>query len=130
MAGTIGLCNSGKWLDRQFVSLLEAKERRLVSKITKFINSFSADVMKIHKSMSKPDSVLLVLREHYKLEAMTRFATIPERLRIGILAYVHALTKPNFIPSTRTQSRLREKAVAAALVTMQASGGNAVPPSE
>lgn len=116
MAGTIGLCNSGKWLDRQFETMTD---KHLVQRITKFIQKFSKEVMRIHKTCSKPDNILLILREHYKLEATTRFSGITESLRIGIHAYIHALTKPNFVASTRTQRGLRLKAVANALVSLQ-----------
>lgn len=114
MAGTIGLCNSGKWLDRQFESMTD---KHLVHRIAKFIQKFSKEIMIIHKSYSKPENILMILREHYKLEVTTRFSGIPENIRIGIHAYVHALTKPNFTPSTKTQQGLRMKAVAKALIS-------------
>jgi hypothetical protein len=120
MAGTIGLCNSGKWLDRQFETMTD---KHLVYRITKFIQKFSKEIMGIHRSHSKPDNILLILREHYKLEATTRFSGITASIRIGIHAYIHALTKPNFTASTKTQQGLRVKAVVHALSSLK-SGTN------
>lgn len=119
MAGTIGLCNPGQWLDRQLVVLRERNETHLVRRIIKFINGFSIEAMKIHRGVTSPDNTLLILREHYKLEATTRFATISPIIFNAILAYVHALTKPNFVPTTRTQARMRTKIAVSALVSIR-----------
>jgi hypothetical protein len=123
MAGTIGLCNPGQWLDRQLIVLRERNEANIVRRIVKFINGFSTEAMKIHKGVAKPDNTLIIMREHYKLEATARFSTISPIIFNAILAYVHALTKPNFVPTTRTQARLRTKIAVSALAGMR-SGEN------
>ena len=120
MAGTIGLCNPGQWLDRQLIVLRERNEANIVRRIVKFINGFSTEAMKIHKGVAKPDNTLIIMREHYKLEATARFSTISPIIFNAILAYVHALTKPNFVPTTRTQARLRTKIAVSALAGMRA----------
>lgn len=121
MSGTIGLCNPGQWLDRQLVVLRERNEPHLVRRIVKFISGFSNEAMKIHRGVTKPDNTLIILREHYKLEATARFSDISPLIFNAILAYVHALTKPNFVPTTRTQVRLRTKTAVSVLVGMRAS---------
>ena len=123
MAGTIGLCNPGQWLDRQLVALRERNEQHLVRRIIKFINGFSSEAMKIHRGVAKPDNTLIIMREHYKLEATARFSTVSPLIFNAILAYVHALTKPNFVPTTRTQVRLRTGVAVSVLAGMRSGVG-------
>ena len=124
MSGTIGLCNPGQWLDRQLIVLRERNEVHIVRRIVKFINGFSNEAMKIHRGVPKPDNTLIIMREHYKLEATARFSTISPIIFNAILAYVHALTKPNFVPTTRTQARLRTQTAISALAGMRSGGEN------
>jgi hypothetical protein len=65
MAGTIGLCNPGQWLDRQLVLLRERNEVYIVRRIVKFINGCTNEAMKIHRGVTKPDNTLIIMREHY-----------------------------------------------------------------
>lgn len=106
MAGTIGLTPAGQALDRYILTLDDHKLRHCIITFTEAVNRNTRD---IHSSVKYKDIVLMLLRNHYKTMVDTKFKSLEDYPRILLLKYVHALTCPNFKPSTKTQEAIIRK---------------------
>lgn len=122
MSGIIGLTETGKQIDL-FVSQLA--DRRMARHVLKFINTFTREVRKIHRSVADSQMLLIVLQRYFLCEAGAKFATLTHHQQNLIDHYIRELTRPDFRATTKTQVALRRKAAAAAAATAAAAAAAA-----
>jgi hypothetical protein len=117
MAGIIGLTETGKQID---LFVAELADRRMARRVLRFITTFTREATRIHRCMADNHMFLTVLQRHFRCEAEARFAALTPRQRGLMDLYVRELTRPDFVPSTKTQVALRRKAAAAVAPTASA----------
>jgi hypothetical protein len=118
MAGIVGLTETGKQID---LFVAELTDKRMARRVLRFITTFSREAGKLHRSVADNHMLLTVLQRHFLCEAAARFEGLTPHQQNLIDQYVRELTRPNFVPSTKTQVALRRKAAAASAPTASAS---------
>ena len=109
MSGTIGLTASGQELDRYVTALTD---RKLAGRINKFVGHATVRIQQAREY--DDDVVMLALRAYYKQLATTLpLDPCPASL---LQCYIHAITKPEFQPTTRTQLGLQRLAARLSMV--------------
>jgi hypothetical protein len=112
MSGTIGLTNAGVYLD----SILTKYNPPYKTKLINFIHTFNnrltriRPVIKICDNMDDICLILNLLKNKYILEFDKDFKEIVDELTYRLVRkYIHALTRINFTPTTKTQLDLIHK---------------------
>jgi hypothetical protein len=116
MAGTIGLTAAGQELDKFLTAMAD---RKTAARITAFVVKLTG---RLHTVRGFDDEFTLGLyRAYYKEQAEKRFGSLEEKPKSLLLNYIHTLTKPIFVPTTRTQEALLRRSVAPSTWTSVAS---------
>ena len=102
MAGTFGLTEVGQELDRYVTAMTD---RKTANRITTFVVKLTKRLQWIREF--NDEFTLMLYRKHYREEVEKRFGSLEAKPLI--LGYIHSLTKPKFVPTTRTQEALRRK---------------------
>jgi hypothetical protein len=110
MSGTIGLTQAGQFIDKTL-----AQENPVYrKKLTKFILKFTIKCNNLRKTLqnySDTEFVLNLMKLHYFMRLEKEFKPIlTPNLYTHTQSYIHALTRIDFMPSTRTQLSLIRKA--------------------
>ena len=101
MSGTIGLTPAGQALDRYVATM---GNRRAAASLCKFIEGATKELRQAQGYGSQV--VLMALRKYYKDKALLMFGWLDEMPQVLLLKYIHALSSPGFVPTTRTQEAL------------------------
>jgi hypothetical protein len=112
MAGEIGLTKAGQYLDK----ILTENNPPYKGRLTKFINNFTCRLKRVRPVIIQCDNmddkslILNLLRETYMKRFDNEFKQIVDELTyILTRKYIHALTRINFTPTTKTQTDLIRK---------------------
>jgi hypothetical protein len=106
MAGTIGLTATGQELDRYVTAMTDRKAAHRIMRFTEKLTN------RLHLIRSFDDEFTLGLyRKYYKAQVEDRFGSLDLYPKALLLGYVHTLTNPQFVPTTRTQQSLMRKPI-------------------
>jgi hypothetical protein len=110
MSGALGLTKAGQQID----TILTNENPKYSQKLQKFLNKFTMKVKNIRKTLQGNNDenqfLLNMVKQHYYARLATEFKnTISHTLYTNSQSYIHALTRTNFIPNTRTQQSLIRK---------------------
>ena len=109
MAGEIGLTNAGQYLD----DILTKNNPPYKNRLVKFITNFTATLKRTRPAILQCDNmndkhlILKLLKDNYTTQFDETFKEIVDK-RVYTLTrnYIHALTRVDFIPTTKTQINL------------------------
>lgn len=99
MSGTFGLTAAGQELDRYVTALTD---RKLARRVNTFVGKATLRIQRAQEY--DDDVVMLAMRAYYKqLASKLMLELYPASL---LQCYIHTITSPQFIPTTRNQMGL------------------------
>jgi hypothetical protein len=108
--GTIGLCPAGQRLDLY----IAAHQPEYRSQLLRFIKHFSRLNKQLHESVGHWNDddltyMLKLLKDDFMKKAEERFKhQMDDYAYTTLCIYIGTLSKPNYVPNTKTQVRLRQ----------------------
>lgn len=119
MSGTIGLTQAGQFIDKTLAHDNPVYRKKL----TKFILKFTIKCNNLRKKLnnySDMEFVFNLMKQHYFQRLETEFKPIlTANLYTHTQSYIHALTRIDFMPSTKTQLSLIRKTKLKTAITVQ-----------